>query len=166
MPYLQGDTKMNDETQSVESATVKDTDTSVDYIATINDLNTKIKEDMVSKEDYMKLRKENQKLLNSLVNGDPVKSQANQQDTMDDAIRKLTNKRSSNLDVISSALKIRELEMEKGNEDPWVPHSRTYEPTANDFEKSKQYAEVLQELVDEADGDSNRFNSMLASVVK
>lgn len=155
------------ETQIDEYA-IKDTDTSVDYIATINDLNTKMKEEMVSKEDYMKLRKENQKLLNSLVNGDPISSKNRQtsQETLDEAIRKLTNKRSSNLDVISSALKIREIEMENGKEDPWVPHSRNYEPTTNDFEKSKQYAEVLQSIVDEADGDSSRFNSLLSSVVK
>ena len=47
--------------------------------------------------------------------------------------------------------------LEKGEEDPFVPQGNKVSATAMDYEKAERVATVMQEMVDNADGDPNIF---------
>ena len=53
----------------------KNVDTTIDYIEAIKE----IKENSVDKETYLKLKEENKKLLNSLVNGETLPAESQEQ---------------------------------------------------------------------------------------
>lgn len=143
-------------------------DTNSQYINTINDLNTKIKTEMVSKESYNQLKKENQQLLNSLINGDTNSDGHRPKDDFDrkKAEQKLTRRGTSNLDFWKSTIAICEDEISKGHEDPMVPHSRNYEPTQSDFEFTENLRETIKQAIQDSEDDPVRFNSILAGIFK
>ena len=143
-------------------------DTNSQYINTINNLNTKIKTEMVSKDSYNQLKKENQQLLNSLINGDTNSDGHRPKNDFDrkKAERNLTKRGTSNLDFWKSTIAICEDEISKGNEDPMVPHSRSYEPTQSDFEFTENLRETIKQAIKDSEDDPLRFNSILAGIFK
>lgn len=142
-------------------------DTNSQYINTINDLNTKIKTEMVSKESYNQLKKENQQLLNSLVNGNsdgfrPKDDTFNRKESEE----KITKRGTTNLDFWKSTIAICEDEIAKGHEDPMVPHSKEYEPTQSDFEFTENLRGTIKQAIKDSEDDPVRFNSILAGIFK
>ena len=134
------------------------TDTSVDYISAINE----IKQNSVDRAAYDKLRAENKQLLDTLVNGQRLDEPVIKEEPVDiDELRnKLYNnphKDMTNLDYISSTLKLREALIERGEMDPFVPVGNKITPTDEDFQKAEKVAKVLQECVDYADGNPAVF---------
>jgi hypothetical protein len=142
-------------------------DTNSQYINTINDLNTKIKTEMVSKESYNQLKKENQQLLNSLVNGNNDSFRP-KNETFDrkEAEEKLIKRGTTNLDFWKSAIAISEEEISKGHEDPMVPHSRTVEPTSVDFEFAENLRATLKQAIEDSEGDPDRFRAIVSGIFK
>ena len=67
----------------------------------------------------------------------------------------------NNLDYITKTLELRQAIIDKGGLDPFVPIGHKVSPTANDFEAAERVANVLQECVDEANGDSQTFTAAL-----
>lgn len=162
---------MTEETKTAQSVGVNEAtetlDTNSQYINTINDLNTKMKTEMVSKESYNQLKKENQQLLNSLINGNSDGLRP-KEDTFDRKLAEesLTRRNTSNLDFWKSTIAICEDEIAKGHEDPMVPHSRNYEPTQSDFEFTETLRETIKQAIKDSDDDPVRFNSILAGIFK
>ena len=147
---------MEESTNSVSEQ--KDVVSNDNYIEAIKEM----KENTVAKEDYLKLKEENKQLLKSLVNGETRTQEEQAQPVNIDELRKnLLNKDLSNLDFISSALKLREALIEKGEKDPFLPYGKNILPTDDDMEKADKVASVLQECVDIADGDSSVFTNEL-----
>ena len=133
---------------------------SIDYIEAIKE----IKQNSVDREAYNKLREENKRLLNSLVNGESVDVKKEEPVNIDELRDKLFNKESTNLEYISNALKLREELMKQGNPDPFLPAGKNIIPTEEDIKTADRVAKVLQECVDYADGDSNVFTNELQRV--
>lgn len=136
-------------------------DTTIDYIKAIKE----IKENSVDKETYLKLKEENKKLLNSLVNGEnlPVETQEKKVDieVLRQELFGMKHKTLNNLEFVDKALKLRNALIEKGENDPFVATGSKIKPTDEDYAKAEKVAKVLQECVDYADGDPNVFTDEL-----
>lgn len=132
-------------------------DMTPDYLAAINEL----KQNSVDRSKYEELRAENKKLLDSIVNGTEVAMPAEEKKSVEELRANYLKEDQSNLEYISNALKLREALMAEGKPDPFLPIGEQILPTDEDVAKAQHVAEVLQECVDYAEGDSNVFTNEL-----
>lgn len=135
------------------------TDTSVDYVAAIQELQNST----VSKAQYAKLREENKKLLDALVSGKQIDVAATKAPDVNELRKKLFNRDSnlSNIEYVDTALKLRNALMEKGERDPFLPVGEVVKETAEMHDTAERVATVLQECVDFAEGDNGIFTAEL-----
>ena len=129
-----------------------------DYISAITDL----RNNTVSKDEYRKLQDENRKLINALSNGEslPAGKQVTKPDI--NALREaLTKEDQTNLEFVQNALNLRNALIEAGEEDPFVPNGRQIQPTDEDRIKAQNVADVFQDCIDYAEGDSAVFTNEL-----
>ena len=132
-------------------------DMTPDYLAAINEL----KQNSVNREDYNKLKAENKKLLDSIVNGTPVEVQSPQRKSIEELRAAYLKEDQTNLEYISNALKLREALIAEGKPDPFLPIGEQILPTDEDIAAANKVASVLQECVDYAEGDSAVFTNEL-----
>ena len=130
-------------------------DMTPDYLAAINEL----KQNSVNREDYNKLKAENKKLLDSIVNNVPVEVQSPQRKSIDELRAAYLKEDQTNLEYISNALKLREALISEGKPDPFLPIGEQILPTDEDVAAANKVASVLQECVDYAEGDSAVFTN-------
>lgn len=123
----------------------------------------KVKETTVPKEDFDRLKEENKKLLDHVINGTELEGQGEKPEPIDlDGLRKeLFEGENTNLEYCQKALKLRNELIAQGKPDPFLPVGNQISPTDYDIEKAQQVADVLQECVDYADGDSAIFTQEL-----
>lgn len=136
------------------------TEPEVDYVETINQL----KANSVNKTDYDKLKAENQKLLKSIINGETVDVPTTTQEPDIQTLRnELFNGETeyTNLNYIKKALELRNALLEKGESDPFLPHGHEVALTGADYERAERVAQIFQECVDIADGNSDLFTAEL-----
>ena len=146
---------MLEEEQRVTSQTNEQVDNN-QYIEALNQL----KANSVDKADYDKLKAENKKLLDSIVNGTEVALPATEKASIQELREKLAGSSENNmssLEYAETALKLRQRLIEDGKEDPFVPHGSQYSPTQIDYDRADRVASVLQECVDNAEGDDASF---------
>lgn len=148
---------MADEKELLNEQTAETTSTTTaeDYIEAIKNL----KQTTVDKTAYDALRSENKKLLESLVNGEEIQPQ-NKVLTEDiNTLRKeiLTNQSLTNLEYWDKVLKLRSALLKRGDEDPFVPQGQKVNATAADYATAEKVATIMQEMVDNAEGDPNVF---------
>ena len=148
---------MTEEEKKVETGKVDDM--TQDYVSAIKE----IKENSVDRSKYDALKAENKKLLNSIVNGQEVEGQDNKPTYRDpDVIRKeLFGKEHSNLEYAKLSLELRNSLIAKGERDPFLPYGEQISPTPEDIEKAEKAAQIYQECIDYADGDSKLFTQEL-----
>lgn len=132
-------------------------DMTPDYLAAINEL----KANSVDRQKYEELKAENKKLLDSIVNGTEVALPRDEKKSIEELRANYLKEDQSNLDYISNALKLREALMAEGKPDPFLPLGEQILPTDEDVATANKVANVLQECVDYADGDSNVFTNEL-----
>lgn len=135
-------------------------DMTQDYLAAIKEL----KENSVDRSKYEELRAENKKLLDSIVNGQEMEvAKTEEKASVEELRNKLFNGEQdlSNLDFISTALELRSALIEKGEPDPFLPVGNQISPTDSDIAAANKVAQVLQECVDYAEGDSGVFTNEL-----
>ena len=155
------------EEKELNNVTSQDTGT-VDnnqYIEALNQL----KQNTVDKADYDKLKAENKKLLDSIVNGTEVALPAGEKESIDELRKKLANSSENNmssLEYADTALKLRERLLEEGKEDPFVAHGSQYSPTQLDYDRANRVAAILQDCVDNAEGDDATFLAELKKRIK
>ena len=139
---------LNSEASEVEDMTP-------DYIATIQQL----KQNSVDKAKYDALRLENKKLLDAVVNGLPVEvqSQVQKEDIQTLRNKVFNNPNQTNLEYVTHVLELRNRLLEDGYEDPFVPQGSQISATQADYDMANKVATVLQEMVDESEGDPNVF---------
>ena len=137
---------------------VEESNPDTDYVAAIKEL----KEKTVSKESYQKLREENKKLLQSLVNGEQIQAEVEKPD-INELRKELFNEDSNidNVNFISKALELRTALIESGEPDPFLPVGKRITPTDEDISAANRVATVLQECIDYAQGDSQAFTNEL-----
>ncbi len=133
-------------------------DMTPDYVAAIKEL----KEKSVDRSKYDELKAENKKLLDSIVNGQTLDVEAQPQFRDVNEIRdELFNHEHNNLEYVQLALELRNTLIAKGERDPFLPYGAQIAPTAEDIEKAEKVAQVYQECIDYADGDSKLFTQEL-----
>lgn len=124
-------------------------------IDAINDLKKRLS--TANKENEV-LKADNRKLTESIVNGQTPEVEAQEEKTDLNELRKnLMKEDQTNLEFVSNALKLREAVIKEGGEDPFVPIGSKYTPTQADYERANRVATVLQEMVDDSDGDPAVF---------
>ena len=129
-----------------------------DYIAAIKEL----KENSVDRSKYEALKAENKKLLDSIVNGTEIAQQQTEEKKSIEELRKNYLKEDqTNLEYIENTLKLREALMAEGNPDPFLPIGNQILPTDEDIATANKVADVLQQCVDYAEGDSSVFTNEL-----
>ena len=155
---------MNENEMSVSQQ--ENVNDSIDYIEAIKEM----KQNSVSKEAYEKLKQENKQLLDSIINGTELSQQNIKVEEPID-IKKLRNNLFNqdgdlnNLEYISSALKLRDELIKKGEKDPFLPVGEKIIPTDEDVQTANRVAAILQDCVDYAEGDSAIFTTELQRVM-
>lgn len=129
------------------------------YIQAINEL----KEKTVDKEKYIKLQQENKKLLDSIVNGTEIDlgKQTEKKKTIKELRDDYFKADQSNLEFVKNTLALRQAIIDSGKPDPFLPIGNKIIPSEEDIATATRVANVLQECVDYADGDSNAFTNEL-----
>ena len=145
---------MIDEKETVVTGDVVD---NTDYITAIKEL----KENSVERAKYDQLRAENKKLLDSIVNGTPVEVAREEKKSIEELRAAYLKEDQSNLEYITNALKLREALIAEGRPDPFLPIGNQIMPTDQDVATAQKVAQVLQECVDYAEGDSAVFTNEL-----
>ena len=147
---------MTEEKTIIETGT--DAVDNTDYIAAIKEL----KQNSVDRSKYEALRAENKKLLDSIVNGTTVElPPAEQKKSIEELRAAYLKEDQSNLEYITNTLKLREAIIAEGKPDPFLPIGEQIMPTDDDIKTAEKVANVLQECVDYAEGDSAVFTNEL-----
>ena len=146
---------MNDELINDQTADTQSTTTAEDYIEAIKNL----KQTTVDKSAYDSLRAENKKLLESLINGEEIQPQNKVLSESIDELRHdiLHNDSLTNLEYWDKVLKLRSALLKRGDEDPFVPQGSKVNATQADYATAEKVATIMQEMVDNAEGDPNVF---------
>lgn len=150
---------------AAEGANVEKEPTAVEknYLEVIK----KMKENMVLKSDYDAAIVENKKLAEQLITSPNPQEQPKEK--VD--IKKLQDQFSAstqmtNLEFVSSALKLRKALIEDGKPDPFLPVGRRISPTEDDIRKANKVAEAFEYCVDAAQGDPAIFNMELMRITR
>ena len=138
-------------------------DNTQDYIAAIKEL----KQNSVDRSEYDKLRAENKRLIDAVVNGQPGQEEQvvvkHSKEQIDDLRNDLFNspRELNNLEFITKAMELREALMENGEPDPFLPVGKQISPTRDDIEGAEKVAQVYKECIEYAEGDSEVFTNEL-----
>lgn len=138
-------------------------DNTQDYLAAIKEL----KQNSVDRSEYDKLRAENKKLIDAVVNGQPGQEEPvvskHSKEQIDDLRNELFNspKELNNLEYVTKAMELREALMENGKPDPFLPVGKQISPTRDDLEGAEKVAQVYKECIEYAEGDSEVFTNEL-----
>ena len=143
------------------SGTVEDN--TQDYIEAIQAL----KQNSVDRSEYDKLRAENKKLIDAVVNARPGQEEQvvvkHTKEQIDDLRNDLFNspRELNNLEFITKTMELREALMENGEPDPFLPVGKQISPTRDDIEGAEKVAQVYKECIEYAEGDSEVFTNEL-----
>ena len=138
-------------------------DNTQDYINAIKDL----KKNSVDRSEYEKLRAENKKLIDAVVNARPGQEEQvlvkHSKEQIDDLRNDLFNspRELTNLEFITKTMELREALMENGEPDPFLPVGKQISPTRDDIEGAEKVAQVYKECIEYAEGDSEVFTNEL-----
>lgn len=149
---------MNDEEKMIESQQ-ENVGANTDYIEAIKEM----KANSVSREDYNKLKEENKKLLQAVVNGETIEIE-NQKPVDIGEIKKRMINAESSLDGISAALDLRDAIMAAGGDDPFLPSGKKVMATDEDIATAKKVADGFRHCVEYADGDPHIFANELSRI--
>lgn len=138
-------------------------DNTQDYLAAIREL----KQNSVDRSEYDKLRAENKKLIDAVVNGQPGQEEQvvvkHSKEQIDELRNDLFNspRELNNLEFITKTMELREALMENGEPDPFLPVGKQISPTRDDIEGAEKVAQVYKECIEYAEGDSEVFTNEL-----
>ena len=138
-------------------------DNTQDYLAAIKEL----KENSVNRSEYDKLRAENKKLIDAVVNAQPGQEEQvvvkHSKEQIDDLRNELFNspRELNNLEYVTKAMELREALIENGEPDPFLPVGKQISPTRDDLEGAEKVAQVYKECIEYAEGDSEVFTNEL-----
>ena len=129
------------------------------------------RENTVSKEAYDKVVAEKEALVSEIINGDGngngQKPNPEQQEASIEELReKLYGPKCSelsNLDYWKYTLALREKVIDSGDPDPFLPVGSKISPTTEDVEKANNVADVVQQCIEAAEGNSEVFTALLQS---
>lgn len=124
-----------------------------------------MKHNTVSKQEYIRLQKENKTLYESIKNGRDVSTDTSDTKVDVNDLRKdLFTQDNTNLDFWKKALTLRKTLMDEGNQDPFLPVGHNIVPTDEDIAAANRVAEGVAECIKYADGDPNVFTNELQRI--
>ena len=124
----------------------------------------KLQENSVPKDKYEALEKQNKELWETAINGGGKSKGTPQKATIEDLREELYGSKRhpmTNLEYWTKTMDLRDMVMESGAVDPMVPSGNKVQATANDFLVADNIAKTMKELIKQADGDPDLFNSLL-----
>lgn len=131
------------------------------------------RENTVPKEEYDKLKKQNETLISEVINGGGNTESAQKEATpadIDANIKKLREElygpkcsELNNLQFWEKTLALRENVIKKGDPDPFLPVGAKISPDDEDIKKAQNVADVVQQCIDESEGNSEVFTALLQS---
>ena len=133
------------------------------YIEAIGEL----KKNSVPREKFDKLMEENKQLLKTITeypaNGNSEKVQEKPKEDIVALRKELYGSEADldNLEYIDKTLRLRKALIEQGEPDPFVGRGEKLVPDDNDYNSAEKVADVLQQCVDYAQGDSEVFTNEL-----
>jgi hypothetical protein len=122
-----------------------------------------LKQNSVSKEEYERVLNLNKDLVDHMMNDQKVEQNVQQETNYDDIIKSAQEKlftqdgTINNLEYCSTALQLRDAILAKTGEDIFVAKGHKISPDETDYEKAENVAQVLREVIEYADGDSEIF---------
>ena len=144
---------MADENENIEQETPE-----TDYVAMVEEL----KQNTVSKDEYLKLKADNAKLMKALINNEQIASEADKPAfDLEKTAKELLNGENTNLEYIKKSLQIRQHIKDTKGIDVFVNQGGIERPTEAQIAAAENVASVLQECVDEAQGDPAAFQVAL-----
>lgn len=138
--------------------------TATDYVANIN----KLKASTVSKDEYNALLKEKNTLAEAILTNQSVDTTAKPVEKPD--INKLRNDLFnpdhdlSNLENAQRTLALRDALIANGERDPFLPNGHEYVENETDSKAAQKVADAFKYCIDNCNGDSGVFTSLLASI--
>ena len=131
------------------------------------------RENSVSKAEYDKVVAENKKLVSEIINGDEHDGSGQHkvpEKDPDTVIKELREdlygpncSELSNLEYWTKTLALRKAVIEKGEPDPFLPVGAKISPDEDDVVKANNVADVVEQCIKEAEGNSDVFTALLQS---
>ena len=121
-----------------------------------------LQKNSISKEEYQKALKENNELKKIIIDGRKVEETPKKAD-LKELAKNWQKPNQSNLEYCDNMLKYRKALIESGERDPFMPQGRDYKYDEADQKSAERVAEVMQECIDQADGNSQVFTALLNS---
>ena len=153
---------MAEENKQVETGTQVE-DMTPDYLAAIKEL----KQNSVDRSEYEKLKAENKKLIDAVVNGQVSQEEStvviHSREEINALRKELFDPENdlSNLEYVKKAVELRDALMENGEPDPFIPVGKQISPSRDDIEIAEKVAQVYKECIEFAQGDSEVFTNEL-----
>lgn len=153
---------MTDETLNNVSSETELGKDAVDFVEAI-----KSKDSIISSKDQeiAKLRAEKGYLINQMTNNiQPDQQVVDDGPSKADLEKILLNPESTNLQIVTASLKHREIVLQETGKDEYaasVATGQRYDVHPNQLLEAEQSVQALQELVDQANGDDDVFNTLI-----
>jgi hypothetical protein len=128
------------------------------------DIINELRANSVPKQKYDRIVEENRKLMRSLANGEQIEVKAPEKPDiaeLDKALYTDDVQHLSDLEMISKTLELRKALIDETGEDIFIPVGKRFAPEDNDIAQAEKVADVFQQCVDAADGDSYKFVRLL-----
>lgn len=128
------------------------------------DIINELRANSVPKDKYNRLVEENRKLMKSLANGETIEVKAPETPNiaeLDKALYTDDVQHLSDLEMISKTLQLRKAVIDTEGEDIFIPVGKRFSPEEDDIAKAERIADVLQQCVDTADGDTHKFMRLI-----
>ena len=124
------------------------------YIQTIQEL----KENSVDRKIFDKMKSERDMLIKSLANGSTSEaSESVQVRSLADCKADFLTKTTSQCEYMERVLALRDAAMREVQSDPFVAEGHHVKPTAYDYQRAQEIADIYRECLDYAEGDDQIF---------
>ena len=137
-------------------------DDSVDYISALNEM----KQNSVSRSEYEKLKADNKRLLDSIVNGTSENVEVLPKKSIEELRKNFMKEGVSNLDYWKNVLELRERLIEEGQPDPMIPTGVRVAANQMDYDGVEKLISGIQHCIDYANGDSQLFTNELQRITR
>lgn len=146
--------------QTVENVT----DNATDYIETIN----KLKQNSVSKEEFLKLKNENKQLLDALASNQTIEVAAETKRDINEVRNELFNnhRNLSNRQICQDMMDLYDYELQNRGVNIFMPTDPQYIPTQDDISQVDNMVKGMKNALDIANGNDLIFNQEIERLTK
>lgn len=133
--------------------------TDINYIEAIKEM----KLNTVSKDKYEKVVAENKELVKAMAEGREIDTKDEPKVDVNSLRANYFKEDQSNLEYWENTLALRSAIIEGGGVDPFLPSGHEVAITQDDVDSANRVADVVEQCISQANGDSNVFTQLLQS---